>query len=822
MGRTEHIEFDEKIVPREIVEEMEESYLDYAMSVIVGRAIPDVADGLKVIHRRIIYAMFDGGFTSDKATNKSARIVGEVMGKYHPHGDVPIYDSLARMTQAWNLRYPLVEGQGNFGSNDGDAPAAMRYTEVRLRPLAQYLVRDIKKSTVDFVPTFDAKTEEPLLLPAGLPLLLMNGVEGIAVGMATRIPPHNLTELGGAIKHLIAHPETGVDDLMQFVRGPDFPTGGFILGSGGVKDAFRTGRGTVCVRGRAEIEQDKRDRFRIVITELPYQVNKANLVERIAELVGSKKLEGISDIRDESDRSGSRVVVELKRDANPQVILNNLYKATSLQITYGIIMLSLRKGVPRVLDLKSILVEFIEHRRVVVARRTRFELKSAEERAHVLEGLKVALDHLDEVIGVIRASKDREVALFRLQEEFSLTETQAKAILEMRLAHLTGLEREKVLEELKELRAKIKEYKAILADPKRIDEVIVAELDEAVEEFGDDRRTVILSDSAGIEIDDEDLIKNETVVVSITANGYIKRVPLSTYRVQGRGGRGLIGQTTKADDVVSSVLTTDALSTVLCFTDRGSVHSLRAFRVPPFERTAKGTPVINLIGITPDEKVTALVSLENFSQPYLFMCTRLGIVKKVELTEFASLRVTGKRAVHLMANDSLDFVRPTTGKEEIIICTRRGLAVRFKEEEVRAMGTAAQGVIGVRLSGDDDAIVGMNVVQPESELLVVSKRGVGKRTKLAEFRQTHRGTKGIICMRVSEKTGPLVAAHVVNEDDELLVVTREGMLIRTEARQISQQRRPTQGVRVINLKPDDAVASVVIIHAEEKDRPLFE
>ncbi|OGK11639.1 MAG: DNA gyrase subunit A, partial [Candidatus Riflebacteria bacterium RBG_13_59_9] len=757
MGRTEHIEFDEKIVPREIVEEMEESYLDYAMSVIVGRAIPDVADGLKVIHRRIIYAMFDGGFTSDKATNKSARIVGEVMGKYHPHGDVPIYDSLARMTQAWNLRYPLVEGQGNFGSNDGDAPAAMRYTEVRLRPLAQYLVRDIKKSTVDFVPTFDAKTEEPLLLPAGLPLLLMNGVEGIAVGMATRIPPHNLTELGGAIKHLIAHPETGVDDLMQFVRGPDFPTGGFILGSGGVKDAFRTGRGTVCVRGRAEIEQDKRDRFRIVITELPYQVNKANLVERIAELVGSKKLEGISDIRDESDRSGSRVVVELKRDANPQVILNNLYKATSLQITYGIIMLSLRKGVPRVLDLKSILVEFIEHRRVVVARRTRFELKSAEERAHVLEGLKVALDHLDEVIGVIRASKDREVALFRLQEEFSLTETQAKAILEMRLAHLTGLEREKVLEELKELRAKIKEYKAILADPKRIDEVIVAELDEAVEEFGDDRRTVILSDSAGIEIDDEDLIKNETVVVSITANGYIKRVPLSTYRVQGRGGRGLIGQTTKADDVVSSVLTTDALSTVLCFTDRGSVHSLRAFRVPPFERTAKGTPVINLIGITPDEKVTALVSLENFSQPYLFMCTRLGIVKKVELTEFASLRVTGKRAVHLMANDSLDFVRPTTGKEEIIICTRRGLAVRFKEEEVRAMGTAAQGVIGVRLSGDDDAIVGMNVVQPESELLVVSKRGVGKRTKLAEFRQTHRGTKGIICMRVSEKTGPLVA-----------------------------------------------------------------
>jgi DNA gyrase subunit A len=820
MGRTERIEFDEKIVPREIVEEMEESYLDYAMSVIVGRAIPDVRDGMKVIHRRIIHAMSEGGHTSDKPTSKSAKIIGDVMGKYHPHGNDAIYDALVRMAQPWNMRYPLIEGQGNFGSNDGDAAAAMRYTEVRLLPIAEYLVRDIKKDTVEFTPTFDARGKEPAIVPAGLPLLLMNGTEGIAVGMATRIPPHNLRELGEAIIHLVGSPDATADDLMQWVKGPDFPAGGFILGTQGIKDAFREGRGSITIRGRAEVEQDKRDRFRIVITEVPYQVNKATLVEKIAELVASKKLQSITDIRDESDRSGTRVVVELKRDANPQVVLNNLYKNTPLQISYGIIMLALTDGAPRVMGLKRMLSEFVSHRRIVIVRRTKHDLQVAEERAHILEGLRLALDRLDEVIETIRSSKDRETASFRLQEEFGFTEVQAKAILDMRLAQLTGLEREKVENELQSLIEQIKEFKAILADPKKVDEVLVNELREALGRFGDERRTVILPDTEGGDINEEDLVKNEPVVVTITSNGYIKRVPLSTYRVQARGGRGLIGQTMKADDIVRHILTTNTLDTILCFTNTGNVYSLRVFRVPPFERTAKGTPIVNLIGTTADERVTALVSLEDFSRPFLFMCTRMGVVKKVELSSFAALRVTGKRAIGLSGDDSLDFVSPTTGKEEIIICTSAGLAVRFSEDEVRAMGTAAQGVRGIKLTGDA-RVVGMNVVRLEAEVMVVSRNGSGKRTKLSEFRQTHRGTKGIICMRISAKTGPLVSAHIVGEEDEFIIVTREGMLIRSEVKQVSRQGRATQGVRVINLREGDAVASVEIVEADDKDEPLF-
>jgi DNA gyrase subunit A len=544
-------------------------------------------------------------------------------------------------------------------------------------------------------------------------------------------------------------------------------------------------------------------------------------VERIAELVNTKKLLGISDIRDESDRTGTRVVIELKRDANPQVILNNLYKSTPLQISFGIIMLAISKGVPRVMDLRRILAEFIEHRRVVITKRTRYELKVAEERAHVLEGLKIALDRLDEVIAVIRSSKDRETAHFRLQEEFGLSEIQAKAILDMRLAQLTNLERTKVLEELAELMGKIKEYKAILADPKKVDEIIVNELDEAVAKFGDERRTIILADSES-DIDEEDLIKNEPVVVSITQNGYIKRVPLTAYRVQGRGGKGLIGQTTKTDDILSSVLMTNTLNTILCFTDRGGVHSLRVYRIPSFDRAAKGTPIINLIGINAGERVTALVALEDFSRPFLFMCTRKGVVKKVELSAFQTLRVTGRRAIMLADDDSLDFVQPTTGNDEIVLCTRRGLAVRFQEEEVRAMGTSAQGVIGIRLAGDEDAVVGMNLMEPERQLLVVSQNGSGKRTPMEEYTRTHRGAKGIICMRITEKTGPLVSAHSVGDDDEFIVVTKQGMLIRTEVRQVSQQGRPTMGVRVISLHPEDLVASVEVIRAEDREEPLFE
>ncbi|OPX22872.1 MAG: DNA gyrase subunit A [Planctomycetales bacterium 4484_113] len=824
MDLTERIEFDEKIFRREIVEELEESYLDYAMSVIVGRAIPDLRDGLKVIHRRIIYAMAEGGYGSEKPTNKSARIVGEVMGKFHPHGDAAIYDAVARMAQPWSLRYPLLEGQGNFGSIDGDAPAAMRYTEVRMRPLAEYLVADIKKQTVDFVPTFDGKGREPVVLPSGLPVLLMNGTEGIAVGMATRIPPHNLNELAAAIRLLVDNPEATVDDLMKCVKGPDFPTGGFILGRSGIEEAYRTGKGSITIRGRAEVEQDKRDRYRIVITEIPYQVNKSTLVETIAHLASGPRraMSGFTDIRDESDRNGIRVVLELKRDANPQVILNNLYKNTQLQITYHIINLALVNGAPRVLNLREMLTRFVEYRREIIVRRTKFDLEQAEARAHILEGLKVALDHLDEVIAVIKACKDQRTASFRLQEEFGLSADQAKAILEMRLGHLTNLEQRRVLDELKAVRKKISDYEAILADSKKVDRVLVRELDEATSKFGDERRTVILSGIEGGEFSEEDLVKSEFVVVSITRNGYIKRVPLSTFRVQARGGRGLIGQTMKADDVVQGLVTTNTLDTILCFTDHGNVHSLRVFQVPAFERTAKGTPIINLVGLTAGEKVTALVSLEEFSQPYLFMCTRRGIVKKCELSKFVHLRTTGKRAISLEDNDSLDFVLPTSGKDRLIISTRAGRSVCFDESEVRPMGRTARGVLGVRLRDREDAVIGIDRMKHEHQLLVVSKGGYGKRTSLSEFRVTHRGTRGIICMKTRGKTGPVVAAHAVEPEDEVIIISAEGMIIRTQVSQISQQGRSTQGVKVINLKPGDRVSAVEIIKADKADSPLFE
>ncbi len=821
MNHTDHIEFDEKIIHREIVEELEDSYLDYAMSVIVGRAIPVVQDGLKVIHRRIIYSMYESGYTSDKPTNKSAKIVGEVMGKYHPHGDAAIYDALVRMAQPWNYRYPLIDGQGNFGSMDGDEPAAMRYTEVRLSPIAEYLLKDIKKRTVDFSPTFDGKDEEPTLLPALLPVLLMNGAEGIAVGMATRIPPHNLRELISGVKHLIENPDATVESLMSFIKGPDFPTGGFVLGTEGIAGAYKEGRGTVTIRGRADVEQDRRERFRIVISEVPYQVNKASLVEKIAQLASDSKgvLASISDIRDESDREGIRVVLELKRDANPQVILNNLYKNTPLQTNYGIINLALVDGVPRVLNLKEVLEQNVKQWRVVVTRRTQFELEQAEKRAHILEGFRIVLSNLDEVVKMIKESRDQKMASAKLQERFKLTEYQTKAILDMRLGQLTALEQEKVLEELKELKEKIKEYKSILADPRKVDQIIISELNDADRRFGDDRRTVILQSDESGEFTEEDLIKREHVVVTISRNNYIKRVPLSSFRVQARGGRGLVGTSLKADDAVAGILYTTTLDTILCFTDKGNAYSLRVYKIPAFERTAKGTPIVNCLGLSADEKVTSLASSEEFSSPYLFMCTRRGRVKKCALSEFANLRVTGKRAISLEDDDTLEFVIPTSGTDTLILTSKKGYSVCFKEEEVRAMGTSAQGVVGMRLQGDDDAVVGLNKIAPQQALLVVSELGYGKRTQLDEFRRTHRGTKGIISMKVRPKTGMVVSTSVVDEQDEVIIISVEGMVIRTEVRQISAQGRNTMGVRLMHLKDGDKVSTIEVVKKEEV--PLF-
>jgi len=823
MNPEERIEFDETIIPREIVEEMEESYLDYAMSVIVGRAIPDVKDGLKVIHRRIIYSMYESGHLSDKPTSKSARIVGEVMGKYHPHGDAPIYEALVRMAQPWSFRYPLVEGQGNFGSIDGDAPAAMRYTEARLTPLAEYLLKDIKKRTVPFAPTFDGKAEEPLVLPALLPVLLMNGSEGIAVGMATRIPPHNLSELASAIELLVENPNVSIEELMKVVKGPDFPTGGFIIGVEGIKKAFKEGRGAITIRGRATVEQDRKERFRIVITEIPYEVNKSSLIEKIAELASKEKnvYASISDVRDESDRNGIRIVLELKRDANPQVILNNLYKDTPLQVSYGVNLLAIVDGVPKLLNLKEILEHNLRHWRDVIYKRTQYDLEVAEKRVHILEGLNVVISHLDKVIALIKASKDHKTAQEQLQKEFKLTEEQAKAILEMRLGQLTALEREKIAKELKELRQTIKELKEILGDRKRIDAVLLAELREAVERFKDERRTVILPGEDGAEFSEEDLIKSEPVVVTISRNAYIKRVPLSTFRVQARGGRGLVGQSLRSDDAVAGILTTNTLDTILCFTNTGNVYSLRVYKIPAFERTARGTPIVNLLGMSPHERVTAIVSLKEFSKPYLFMCTRRGRVKKCKLSEFANLRITGKRAITLDSDDSLDFVLPTTGEDSLLITSKKGYSVCFKESEVRAMGAYARGVVGIRLRGDDDEVVGLDRGDDSKELLVVSELGYGKRTQVSLFRQTHRASKGIISMKVRPKSGYVVSACVVSPEDEVIIISEEGMVIRLQVKEISEKGRSAMGVRLINLKEGDKVSSVEVITKEEKESPLF-
>ncbi|NLG80862.1 MAG: DNA gyrase subunit A [Firmicutes bacterium] len=785
---------------------MKRSYLLYSMSVIVGRALPDVRDGLKPIHRRILYAMSELGLTPDKPHRKSATIVGEVMGKYHPHGDAAIYETLVRMAQDFSHRYPLIDGHGNFGSIDGDPPAAMRYTEARMAKITLKLLADIDKETVDFVPNFDESLKEPTVLPARFPNLLVNGSSGIAVGMATNIPPHNLGEVIDAVVMLIDNPDASVKELMMVIKGPDFPTGGLIMGRDGIREAYTTGRGSIRMRARARIETSSSGKTRILVTEIPYQVNKARLIESIAELVRDKKTDGITDLRDESDREGMRIVIELRRDANPNVVLNQLYKHTQMEDTFGVIMLVLVDGQPRVLNLKETLHYYIEHQKEVVTRRTRFELARAEERAHILEGLKIALDNLDAIITLIRQSRTPEVAREGLMKKFKLSEKQAQAILDMRLQRLTGLERKKIEDEYVEVIKLIAKLKGILADEKRVLEVIKEELLAIKEEYADPRRTEITA--AATKLDVEDLIAEEDIVVTLTHQGYIKRLPLTTYRSQRRGGRGVTGMSTKEEDFVEHLFVTTTHEYILFFTDKGKIYSIKAYEVPEASRQARGTAVVNLISLSPGESIRAVIPIREFADDkYLVMATRQGVIKKTALSMYDNARRSGVIAIDLAEGDDLVSVKLTSGDEELIIVTAQGQSIRFKEEEVRPLGRIAHGVKGISLA-KGDTVVGMDVVRDGCDLLVVTANGFGKRTPLAEYRLQSRGGKGIKTLKVTPKTGPAADVKVLTGDDELMIISAEGIIIRMNAADIPQQGRSTQGVRVMKLEPGDKVVSV--------------
>ncbi|MCR4402493.1 MAG: DNA gyrase subunit A [Firmicutes bacterium] len=797
---------DGKVVPICIEDEMKRSYLLYSMSVIVGRALPDVRDGLKPIHRRILYAMNELGLTSDKPHRKSATIVGEVMGKYHPHGDAAIYETLVRMAQDFSYRYPLIDGHGNFGSVDGDPPAAMRYTEARMAKITLKLLADIDKDTVDFVPNFDESLKEPVVLPSRFPNLLVNGSSGIAVGMATNIPPHNLGEVVDAVVMLIDNPDASVKELMMVIKGPDFPTGGLIMGRDGIREAYTTGRGSIKMRARARIETASGGKTRILVTEIPYQVNKARLVESIAELVREKKIDGITDLRDESDREGMRIVIELRRDANPNVVLNQLYKHTQMEDTFGVIMLVLVDGQPRVLNLKETLHFYIQHQKEVVTRRTRFELAKAEERAHILEGLKIALDNLDAVITLIRQSRTPEAAKEGLMQTFGLSEKQAQAILDMRLQRLTGLERKKIEDEYVEIIKLIAKLKGILADEKRVLEVIKEELLAIKEEYADPRRTEITA--AATKLDIEDLIADEDIVVTLTHQGYVKRLPLTTYRSQRRGGRGVTGMSTKEEDFVEHLFVTTTHEYILFFTDKGKVYSIKAYEVPEASRQARGTAVVNLISLSPGESIRAVIPVRDFAEDkFLMMATRRGVVKKTALSMYDSVRRSGVIAIDLEEDDDLVSVKLTAGDEEIMIVTAQGQSIRFNEREVRPLGRVARGVKGVSLA-KGDSVVGMDVVREGCDLLVVTANGFGKRTPIAEYRLQSRGGRGIKTFKVTPKTGPAADVKVLTGDDELMIVSAEGIIIRMNAADVPQQGRSTQGVRVMKLEPGDKVVSV--------------
>ena len=806
-----------KVIPVDINHEMKKCYIDYAMSVIVGRALPDVRDGLKPVHRRILYSLQGLGLTPEKGYRKCARIVGEVLGKYHPHGDSSVYDALVRMAQDFSMRYMLVDGHGNFGSVDGDSAAAMRYTEAKMNKIAVEMLRDINKNTVDFMPNFDGEEQEPVVLPSRFPNLLVNGSSGIAVGMATNIPPHNLGEIIDGTIMLIDNPEATVLDLMTKIQGPDFPTGATIMGKAGIRAAYETGRGKIVVRADAEIEEEN-GRHKIVITEIPYQVNKAKLIENIADLVKDKKITGISDLRDESDRDGMRIVIELKRDANPNVVLNLLYKHTKLQDSFGVIMLALVNNEPRVLNLKEILVNYIDYQKEVITRRTIFELNKAEARAHILEGLRIALDNIDEVISIIRHSETAEIAKNTLMEKFSLSDKQSTAILEMRLRRLTGLEREKIEEEYAELMKQIEYLNSILASEEKLLGVIKDELAEIKAKYSDERRTKI--EKVVNEIDIEDLIQEEDVVITLTKSGYIKRISADTYSAQRRGGKGIQAMTTKEDDFVEHVMITSTHSDVLFFTNKGRVYKLRAYEIPDAGRQAKGTNVINLIAIEPDERIqTVLTVSDGKKEGFLFMGTKNGIVKKTHISEFKNLRKNGLIAISLKEGDELLKVKNTYGDANIMIVTQNGYAVRFNEQDVRPMGRTASGVKAISLKGDDVAVC-MDIAVDGEELLVISENGFGKRTPVSEYKVQNRGGVGLITYKISEKTGKLAGATICKVDDELMLINSSGVAIRINVSDISITSRSAMGVTLMRTTEDEkvvAIAKILSSDDSEKD-----
>ncbi len=788
-----------------IEEEMKVSYLDYAMSVIIGRALPEVRDGLKPVQRRILYAMFREGLLPGRKYSKCAGVVGEVLKKYHPHGDTAVYDALVRLAQDFNMRYPLVDGQGNFGSIDGDPPAAYRYTEARLAKIAEELLTDIDKETVDFIPNFDETTEEPKVLPSRIPNLLINGSSGIAVGMATNIPPHNLGEIIDGLVFLLENPDATVDDLMRFIKGPDFPTGGVIHGTTGIREAYEHGRGLIRIRARARVEKEYRGGENIIISELPYQVNKARLIEKIAELVRDKKIEGISEIRDESDRDGIRIVLELKRGEMAEVILNNLYKHTQMESTFGVIMLALVGGQPHVLNLKRLLAHFLHHRRDVVIRRTRFELRKAEERAHILEGLKIALDHLDEIISLIRASKSPEEAKRGLMTRFPLTEIQAQAILDMKLQRLTGLEREKIISEYRDTLKEIERLKAILGSEALVSKIIKDELIDIRSRYADERRTEITEETKEITI--EDLITEEDMVITLSHQGYIKRNPLSAYRSQRRGGKGLTGMETKEEDYVEQLFIGSTHDYMLFFSNLGRLYWLKTYQIPEAGRAAKGKALINLLTLSEGERITTALPIRDFKEGYLVMFTKKGMVKKTLLEEYSNPRGKGIIAISLDEGDELIAVRKTNGQNDFIIGTKEGLSIRFNEEDVRPMGRTARGVIGIRLQ-EGDEVVSAEVIETNTTLLTVTEKGLGKRTALNEYPVQGRGGKGVISIKVTPKGGKAVGLIQVRDEDEVVMITNSGKLIRTIAGNISIHGRNTQGVKLMDVEPEDRVVSI--------------
>ena len=804
----------EKIVPVDIEDEMRGSYIDYAMSVIVSRALPDVRDGLKPVHRRVLFGMYELGLAANRSYKKSARIVGEVLGKYHPHGDSAVYDTMVRMAQEFSLRYPLVDGQGNFGSIDGDSPAAMRYTEARLTRAAEEILRDIEKNTVDFSPNFDDTLREPTVMPARLPNLLVNGTSGIAVGMTTNIPPHNMTEIVDGCIAVADNPSLSDDKLLKIVKAPDFPTGGIIYGYDGVKEAYKTGRGRIIVRARAAIETGKNDRQSIVVTEVPYQVNKASLIEKIAELVRDKKIEDISDIRDESDRDGLRVVIELKRDANAEVVLNNLYKHTQMQTTFGVIMLALVDGRPQILTLRQLIDHFIKHRNNVVVRRAKYELEEAEKRAHILEGYIIALDNIDEIVRLIKKAKDVPAAQEGLMKKFKLSEIQAKAILDMRLQKLTGLERKKVVEEYEATIKLIEQLRSFLASKKLQMQIIQKELEEIREKYGDERRTEIVYNTKEFSV--EDMIAEEDVVITISHSGFIKRFPVSGYRRQSRGGKGVTGATTKEDDFIEYMFIASTHNYILFFTDRGRCYWLKVFEIPEAGRMARGKSIVNLIQLQTDEKMAAFVTVQAFDDThYVALVTEKGLIKKTALSEYGNVRKNGIAAITLRKGDGVKDVKMTDGTQDLVIGTYDGMAIRFHEREARPIGRTGTGVRAISLSKKDRVIGAVVVKRLGTTILVVAENGFGKRSDLDEYRVSHRGGKGVITIRVTDKTGSMVAIREVLDNDDIVVVTSQGAIIRQPAGQVRVAGRNTQGVRLIRLESGDRVSAVAAVPAEE-------